>query len=110
MLTGSELVGLAENIISGSVRSIAKATDRADRILNDRVLDVLTVEIGWVVPFSEAYNGRVEEEVNAKAIAATEGVNNLKSERYNKSVLIPSQKSPSRKKFELVRRASCMCA
>jgi hypothetical protein len=61
---------LAENRISGNVRSIAVDTDRADRILNDRVLEVLTVVIGWVVPFSEAYNGRVEDEVNAKAIVA----------------------------------------
>jgi hypothetical protein len=74
MLTDPGSFGLAENMISGSVKSTAKATDRVDRILNDRDLDVLTVEIGWVVPLSEAYNGRVEEEVNAKAIVAVENV------------------------------------
>jgi hypothetical protein len=46
MLTVSGLFGLAENRISGNVRSTAMDTDRADNILNDRVLDVLTVVIG----------------------------------------------------------------
>jgi len=80
----SGLFGLAENRISGNVRKIAMDTDKTDKILNDRVLGVLTVVIGWVVPFSDAYNGRAEEEVNAKAI-----------------VVIPSQKIPNRKKLEL---------
>lgn len=38
--------GLAENRISGNVRRIAMDTERADNMLNDRVLDVLAVVIG----------------------------------------------------------------
>lgn len=45
-LTVSGSFGLAENRISGNVRRIAMDTERADNMLNDRVLDVLAVVIG----------------------------------------------------------------
>ena len=98
--------------MSGRVRSTAKDTDRADKILNDRVLEVLTVVMGWVVPFNEAYNGRVEDEVNAKAIVAIVGrkISCVMCEQRRKDILIPSQKVPSRIQSELARRAPCECA
>lgn len=46
MHTVSGLFGLAENRMSGNVRRIAMDTDKTDKILNDRVLGVLTVVIG----------------------------------------------------------------
>jgi len=62
------LLGLAEKNTRGRVRHMAIATDSAERCLKERVRDALTVEMGGVEPFKEAYNDRVGDEVNAKAV------------------------------------------
>jgi len=64
----SGLFGDAEKNTRGSIRSIAVATDERDNILNDRYFGVL-VDIGWTDPLRATYSGRVEDDVNAKAIA-----------------------------------------
>jgi hypothetical protein len=61
--------GEAENITRGRIRSVADAADKRDNILNERDLPVFVL-IGWGDPLRAAYNERVEDDVNAKAIAA----------------------------------------
>src|ERR1700683_230898 len=66
-LTG--LFGDAEKNTRGRIRSVAVATDARDNILKDRYFAVFVVK-GWTDPLRAAYSGRVDEDVNAKAIAA----------------------------------------
>jgi hypothetical protein len=68
---GSSLaLELVENNTEGNVKSMATATDKADRILNERILEGLAVVIGCVVLLKAAYSGSVEDEVNTKAMVA----------------------------------------
>jgi len=64
----SGLFGDAEKNTRGRIRSVAVATDARDNILKDRYFAVFVVK-GWTDPLRAAYSGRVDEDVNAKAIA-----------------------------------------
>lgn len=61
--------GEAENNTRGRIRSVADAADKRDSILNERDRPVFVL-MGWGDPLREAYNERVEGDVNANAIAA----------------------------------------
>jgi len=67
---GTVTCGLAAKNTSGTVRRNATATERADRVLNDRNLESLIVVIGGAAPRRDAYNDKVDEEVKAKARVA----------------------------------------
>ena len=69
---GTVICGLAAKNTSGTVRSKATATERTERVLNDRNLDGLVVVIGGAAPRRDAYNDKVDEEVKAKARVAVE--------------------------------------
>lgn len=69
-LTVAGTLGLAEKIMSGKVRKIATATDKAERFLNERIFEGLAVVIGWMDPLREEYKNSVDDEVNVKAVVA----------------------------------------
>lgn len=55
---------------SGRVDATATATERIDRVLKERDVDLLAVVIGGVPAFKEEYRESVQYDVKVKAIVA----------------------------------------